>query len=65
MVDIDERESSSNRSLERALHLLSVLEETGRPLTLTEISIKAQLQKPTVQRLLAVLERYGYSEKRH
>jgi IclR family transcriptional regulator, acetate operon repressor len=65
MVDIDERESSRNRSLERALYLLSILEETGRPLTLTEISTKAQLQKPTVQRLLAVLERYGYSEKRH
>lgn len=65
MVDIDERESSANRSLERALHLLSILEETGRPLTLTEISVKAQLQKPTVQRLLSVLEKYGYSERRH
>lgn len=65
MVDIDEREKSSNRSLERALHLLSILEETGRPLTLTEISKKAQLQKPTVQRLLGVLERYGYAARRH
>lgn len=65
MVDIDEREKSSNRSLERALHLLGILEETGRPLTLTEISKQACLQKPTVQRLLAVLERYGYAERRH
>ncbi len=65
MVDIDERENSRNRSLERALSLLTILEETGRPLTLTEISAKAQLQKPTVQRLLAVLERYGYAERFH
>ncbi len=65
MVDIDERESSRNRSLERALSLLAILEETGRPLTLTEISTEAQLQKPTVQRLLAVLERYGYAERIH
>lgn len=65
MVDIEERESSRNRSLERALSLLTILEETGRPLTLTEISGKAQLQKPTVQRLLSVLERYGYAERLH
>ncbi|HRY53497.1 MAG TPA: IclR family transcriptional regulator [Spirochaetia bacterium] len=65
MVDIGERESSRNRSLERALSLLSILEETGKPLTLTEISTKAQLQKPTVQRLLGVLERYGYAERSH
>lgn len=64
MVDISERENSRNRSLERALHLLAILEETGRPLSLTEVSTAAQLQKPTVQRLLAVLERYGYAEKR-
>lgn len=65
MIDINEREKSKNRSLERALNLLSILEETGRPLTLTEISSAAQLQKPTVQRLLAVLERYGYVQKLH
>lgn len=65
MVDIEERESSRNRSLERALSLLTILEETGRSLTLTEISGKAQLQKPTVQRLLSVLERYGYAERLH
>lgn len=65
MVDIGERESSRNRSLERALSLLTILEETGRPLTLTEISTQAQLQKPTVQRLLVVLERYGYAERNH
>ncbi len=65
MFDIEERENSRNRSLERALRLLAILEETGRPLTLTEISSKAQLQKPTVQRLLSVLERYGYAERLH
>ncbi len=65
MLDIDKRETSRNRSLERALSLLTILEETGRPLTLTEISSKAQLQKPTAQRLLVVLERYGYAEKLH
>lgn len=62
-MDISERESSSNRSLERALCLLSVLEESGRSLSLTEVSAAAQLHKPTTQRLLSVLERYGYVEK--
>lgn len=63
-MDIAERENSVNRSLERALHLLSLMEETGRSLSLTEISTAAQLHKPTAQRLLSVLERYGYAEKR-
>lgn len=63
MIDIDARESSSNRSLERALHLLLVMGEVGRPMGLTELSRATQLPKPTVQRLLSVLEKYGFSEK--
>ncbi|MEI7671234.1 MAG: helix-turn-helix domain-containing protein, partial [Deltaproteobacteria bacterium] len=58
------REKSSNRSLERALHLLLVMEETGRPMGLTELSQATQLPKPTVQRLLSVLGNYSFSEKR-
>ena len=64
MTDLEKRESSRNRSVERTLHLLSILEEARTPLTLTEISVSAKLQKSTVQRLLAVLEQYGYAEKR-
>ena len=58
------REKSANRSLERALHLLLVMEETGRPMGLTELSQATQLPKPTVQRLLSVLGNYSFSEKR-
>lgn len=64
MIDISERESSPNRSLERALHLLRAMEEVGRPMGLTELSNATQIAKPTVQRLLSVLQKYGFSEKR-
>lgn len=63
--DIASREKSSNRSLERALHLLLVMEDASRPMGLTELSNATELPKPTVQRLLSVLENYGFSEKRH
>jgi IclR family acetate operon transcriptional repressor len=61
--DIAAREKSANRSLERALHLLLVMENASRPMGLTELSNATQLPKPTVQRLLSVLENYGFSEK--
>lgn len=64
MIDISERENSTNRSLERALHLLVVMETLGRPQNLTELSSATQLAKPTVQRILSVLERYHLVEKR-
>jgi DNA-binding IclR family transcriptional regulator len=64
MISILERESSTNRSLERALHLLLVMETAGGPKSLTELSQATQLAKPTVQRILSVLERYHLVEKR-
>lgn len=63
MMNIDARESSSNRSLERALHLLLVMGEAAKPMGLTELSHATQLPKPTVQRLLSVLEKHGFCEK--
>ena len=60
---IASREKSANRSLERALHLLLVMEEASRPMGLTELSQATQLPKPTAQRLLSVLGNYGFSEK--
>jgi DNA-binding IclR family transcriptional regulator len=63
MIDNASRESSANRSLERALSLLLVMEETGQSMGLTELSRATQLAKPTVQRLMAVLEKYGFAEK--
>lgn len=58
------RPVESIRSVERALRLLRVLEAARRPMRLTDISNSADLPKATVQRLLAVLERNGFVEKR-
>jgi IclR family acetate operon transcriptional repressor len=63
MADVSAREHSTNRSVERTLHLLLAMEEAGRPMGLSELSRAVQLPKPTVQRLLFVLERYGFAEK--
>ncbi len=63
-IAIAERESSTNRSLERALHILTVMEVAGAPRTLTELATRTSLAKPTVQRLLTVLEKYALVEKR-
>jgi DNA-binding IclR family transcriptional regulator len=63
MADLAVRECSANRSVERTLHLLLAMEGAGRPLGLAELSRAVQLPKPTVQRLLSVLEKYGFSEK--
>lgn len=64
MIDIAERENSTNRSLERALHLLMILEGSVTPQSLTELASATQLAKATVQRILAVLEKYRMIEKR-
>jgi len=61
--DLSTREGSATRSVERTLHLLLALEDGGRPMGLTELSRATHIPKPTVQRLLAVLERYGFAEK--
>lgn len=64
MHDITDREKSPMRSLERALHLLAILENAGCSMGLTELGRASQLSKPTVLRMLLVLEKYGFAEKR-
>jgi DNA-binding IclR family transcriptional regulator len=51
------------RSLERALHLLTAMEDIGRPMSATELGRAAQLTTPTALRILTVLERYGFTTK--
>jgi len=63
VIDTASRESSANRSLERALSLLLVMGEAGQSMGLTELSRATQLAKPTVLRLMSVLEKYGIAEK--
>jgi IclR family acetate operon transcriptional repressor len=63
-IDIAERENSANRSLERALHLLMILESSITPQSLTELASATQLAKATVQRILAVLEKYSLVERK-
>jgi len=64
MHDITERESSPMRSLERALHILSVLEESSCAIGVTDLGRASHLSKATVLRMLSVLEKYGFAEKR-
>lgn len=64
ICDIRDRERSPMRSLERALHLLAVLEEKGWPMGVTELGRASQLSKATVLRIVSVLEKYGFAEKR-
>jgi IclR family acetate operon transcriptional repressor len=61
---LEEREQSSMRSLERSLGILAILEESRVSLGLTDIAKASQLSKATASRILSVLERYGYVEKR-
>jgi DNA-binding IclR family transcriptional regulator len=65
MPNITDREKSPMRSLERALHILAVLEEGGGGMTVTELGRASQLSKATVLRIVLVLEKYGFAEKRH
>ena len=64
MQDIAKREKSQMRSLERALHILTILGNTNRSITLTELGRTCQLSTPTVSRMLLVLGQYGFVEKR-
>ena len=64
MLDIKEREVSSMRSVERTFHVLAVLEETGCALNVTDLGHACQLSNATVMRILAILEKYGFVEKR-
>ncbi len=48
------------RSLERALEVLGVLEESRKPLRLTDVARESGLHIATAQRILGVLERFGY-----
>jgi DNA-binding IclR family transcriptional regulator len=64
MHTITEREKSPMRSLERALHILAILENAGCSMGLTELGRASQLSNPTVLRMLLVLEKYGFAEKR-
>lgn len=52
--------ASTMRSLERALGVLRVLEQSRQPLRLSEIARRAELHVATTQRILGVLERFGY-----
>lgn len=47
----------------RLLKVMEVLIEAGRPVTLQEITTAAGLPKPTVQRLVSLLEELGYAIK--
>ena len=64
MPNIAERERSPMRSLERALSLLTVLQEAGSAPGLAELGRRSQLSNPTVLRILSILEKYGFAEKR-
>ncbi|MCE5263687.1 MAG: IclR family transcriptional regulator [Deltaproteobacteria bacterium] len=52
------------RSLERALHVLDALEEAGGAVNVTRLADHCRLSRATVQRILSVLESYGYVKKR-
>lgn len=62
-VDVTERESSPMRSLERALHILAVLEGSGCAIGVTDLGRASKLSKATVLRIVSILEKYGYAEK--
>lgn len=52
-----------NQSVTKALQLLELFAEEQGELTLQDISLKAEMPKPTVYRLLTTLENYGYVYK--
>lgn len=64
MPDIHDREKSSMRSLERALHILDALEDAGGSINITRLADTCRLSRATVQRIMSVLEKYGYVKKR-
>lgn len=64
MRDIQNREKSPMRSLERALHILDAMEDAGGSINLTRLGNACQLSRATVLRIISVLEKYGYVNKR-
>lgn len=57
--------AGSIRAVERAFTLLDVLARSDRPLTLTELSARADMSKATVIRFLATLEQWSLTQKVH
>lgn len=55
--------AASMRSLDRALDVLGVLEDTRQPLRLSEVARRANLHVATAQRILNVLVERGYAAK--
>jgi IclR family transcriptional regulator, acetate operon repressor len=64
MRPIQDREKSPMRSLERALHILDALEDAGGSINVTGLGNACQLSRATVLRIMSVLEKYGYVNKR-
>jgi IclR family transcriptional regulator, acetate operon repressor len=61
MTDKDaEPRQSAMRSLERAIDVMTALEQARRPVRLSEVARLAKLHVATTQRILAVLEQRGY-----
>jgi IclR family acetate operon transcriptional repressor len=52
------------RALVRALSILDLFSSERRPLAVKDLHLLLELPKPTVSRLAAVLERYGYLTRR-
>jgi IclR family transcriptional regulator, acetate operon repressor len=64
MRDIQDRENSPMRSLERALHILDAMEDAGGSINVTRLGNASHLPRATVLRIISVLEKYGYVNKR-
>lgn len=58
-----QKDSVTMRSLERAIDVLEVLEDAGRPLRLVEVAERSGLHVATTQRILSVLENRGRVER--
>ncbi|HEY5320508.1 MAG TPA: IclR family transcriptional regulator [Galbitalea sp.] len=56
----NQAQTSTMRSLERALEVLSLLQRNRGPMRLTEVAKESGLHLATTQRILGVLSRYGY-----
>lgn len=59
----EQKESTTMRSLERAIDVLEVLENAGRPLRLVDVARQSGLHAATTQRILGVLEGRGRVER--
>lgn len=58
--------TTSMRSLERSFEILDILRRSRVPMRLTDISIESGIHLATTQRILSVLQHYGYvSQERY